>query len=153
MRCSTSKTQNYYCSIVFSSTTPIGIITGLGVSAVISGGFFAEFTKAIAAGTFLYVGLVEVIMEEFGGHDAPTQNHHPEEAEAEPEPEPEVDQPFTSRKYTQLKKIGKILSTKYTSWLKFGLIVLGVVLMSLVSAKDGHSQETVVSEANITLII
>lgn len=53
---------------LFSSTTPLGIILGIGVISLVTGraaqGFEALF-DALAAGTFLYVAVVDIIEEEF----------------------------------------------------------------------------------------
>lgn len=51
--------------IIFSSTTPIGILFGAmlsGVSETVNGVFLS-----MAAGTFLYLSISEIIPEEFSG--------------------------------------------------------------------------------------
>jgi zinc transporter ZupT len=50
--------------LVFALTTPAGTLLGMGVGATVSAqthSFASNAVKAIAAGTFLYVGLVEVV--------------------------------------------------------------------------------------------
>jgi len=54
--------------IVFSLMTPMGILAGLLFQSSLQGSAnspAAECIKAISSGTFIYIALVEVIMEEF----------------------------------------------------------------------------------------
>jgi len=50
---------------IFAFTTPLGIILGLTLLPNPSESFFTEVVKAISSGTFIYIALVEVILEEF----------------------------------------------------------------------------------------
>lgn len=57
--------------ILFSTTTPLGIILGLAVMSLVTGRAaqaFEALFDALAAGTFLYVAVVDIIGEEFAGH-------------------------------------------------------------------------------------
>jgi zinc transporter 1/2/3 len=54
--------------IFFSSMTPIGILTGTGIDALISSGgqlLFEAIFNSIGAGTFLYIATLEIIRTEF----------------------------------------------------------------------------------------
>ena len=58
--------------VTFSFVTPIGVMIGTGIGAVVDSWVSAAFT-AIAAGTFIFVGLVEIAVDELGighGHGA-----------------------------------------------------------------------------------
>jgi len=50
---------------VFAFTTPLGIILGLTVLPNPTQSVVAEAVKAISSGTFIYIAIVEVILEEF----------------------------------------------------------------------------------------
>lgn len=50
---------------LFACTTPIGIIAGITFLPNPRQSVLAESIKAISAGTFIYIGLVEIILEEF----------------------------------------------------------------------------------------
>jgi len=51
--------------VVFAIMTPLGILIGLMAMWNSSHNLMAEVVKAISAGTFIYIALVEVILEEF----------------------------------------------------------------------------------------
>jgi len=51
--------------VIFAIMTPLGILIGLMAMWNSSHNFTAEVVKAISAGTFIYIALVEVILEEF----------------------------------------------------------------------------------------
>ncbi|MFH1627836.1 MAG: ZIP family metal transporter [Pseudomonadota bacterium] len=57
--------------ILFSLMTPIGILLGLGCMELLTGRaekIFEAGFDALAAGTFLYVALLDILEEEFAGH-------------------------------------------------------------------------------------
>jgi len=96
----------------FSISTPCGIIIGILLSSILHGfveSFLAESLKAVAAGTFVYVALLEVIMEEFKDED-----HRHGEKKHEEE------------------------SSRKVKLMKFFMIVLGIILMSLISIQTKH---------------
>jgi len=51
--------------LLFSSMTPIGILMGLTALQNTSNSALSETIKAVSSGTFIYIALVEVILEEF----------------------------------------------------------------------------------------
>lgn len=60
--------------LVFSSATPIGILLGIVVMSVVTGHtaqLFEALFDALAAGTFLYVAVIDIIGEEFSGKQRP----------------------------------------------------------------------------------
>ena len=60
--------------MVFSSATPIGILLGIIVMSLVTGRtaqLFEALFDALAAGTFLYVAVVDIIGEEFSGKQRP----------------------------------------------------------------------------------
>jgi len=81
--------------IIFSIMTPLGILLGLMAMWNSTHNFTAEVVKAISAGTFIYISMVEVILEEF---------ENPRD-----------------------------------KYLKFFLVVIGAVSMSLISSSGGHN--------------
>ena len=70
----------------------------------------AEVVKAIAGGTFIYVALVEIILEEFADH----QHHHIKDDEP-------VDKHEDNKRYK-----------------KFGFVLLGIGMMSIFSLWHSH---------------
>ncbi len=61
--------------VLFSLMTPLGILLGVGFMALLTGRaekIFEAGFDALAAGTFLYVALLDILKEEFAGH-----KHHP----------------------------------------------------------------------------
>lgn len=65
-----SFTNAFWALVLFSSMTPLGIIGGYIASAVvptIQGLWLSMVFKGVAAGTFIYVSLVEILLEEFEG--------------------------------------------------------------------------------------
>lgn len=58
--------------VVFSLMTPLGILLGMGCMELLTGRaekIFEAGFDALAAGTFLYVALLDIIEEEFAGHE------------------------------------------------------------------------------------
>eukprot|EP01129_Flabellula_baltica_P007055 TRINITY_DN2706_c0_g1_i1.p1 TRINITY_DN2706_c0_g1~~TRINITY_DN2706_c0_g1_i1.p1 ORF type:complete len:321 (-),score=50.97 TRINITY_DN2706_c0_g1_i1:53-1015(-) len=115
---------------VFSLTTPIGIGLGLTLSAVLQGAvasFLSEALKAFAAGTFVYVALVEVILAEFGHSHAHSHSHHDEE-------EPNSHSHSHSHNEEELQG-------KCHKYIKFSAIIIGVGIQTILSSlfDDGHS--------------
>jgi zinc transporter 1/2/3 len=58
--------------LVFATTTPIGILTGTLLSKNLNGRgaqLFEGSFDALAAGTFLYVAIMEILAEEFADHE------------------------------------------------------------------------------------
>jgi len=51
--------------VFFSITTPVGILIGMMAMWNTNQHVLAESVKALSAGTFIYIALVEVILEEF----------------------------------------------------------------------------------------
>ena len=80
--------------VLFSSMTPFGILLGLTTLYTSPSSLLSVLIQAISSGTFIYIALVEVIVEEFQNHSNAT--------------------------------------------MKFTLLSLGVLSMSLLSANEGH---------------
>mmetsp|Transcript_19602 Transcript_19602/g.36900 ORF Transcript_19602/g.36900 Transcript_19602/m.36900 type:complete len:460 (-) Transcript_19602:175-1554(-) len=58
--------------LVFSSMTPFGVFMGYTASNLVSGAsskWLSMIFKGVAAGTFIYIALVEILLEEFEGKD------------------------------------------------------------------------------------
>jgi len=111
---------------LFCITTPTGIIIGVFLSSILNGfveSFLAESLKAIAGGTFVYVALIEVIMEEF------------EDSHGEKKHETTNNDDFE-------KTEQNLKEEKKTKYIKFLMIILGIILMSIISVqfKHKHSQ-------------
>jgi len=62
---STSPRQLIKVMFLFAAATPIGILFGMWSLNTASNGIASEVVKALSSGTFIYIGLVEVIVEEF----------------------------------------------------------------------------------------
>jgi zinc transporter 1/2/3 len=103
---------------LFALTTPSGILLGVFVSAGSLNGFWAVAMQSIAAGTFIYVALVEVITEEFssdsGGHSHGHSHHDLESAKVTP---------------------GELLSEM---WKKFISLIAGVVITAYFALISEH---------------
>eukprot|EP01122_Echinamoeba_exundans_P014296 TRINITY_DN6442_c0_g1_i1.p1 TRINITY_DN6442_c0_g1~~TRINITY_DN6442_c0_g1_i1.p1 ORF type:complete len:178 (+),score=23.85 TRINITY_DN6442_c0_g1_i1:474-1007(+) len=116
----------------FAASTPSGIIIGILMTQALSGflgSLVTEIMKAIAAGTFIYVALVEILLEEFDtnhGHSHGHGGHHKhkdEEAGDHTADEPET------------KKIHGAQASKS---LKFVFLLLGVAMMTTFSMLHSH---------------
>jgi zinc transporter 1/2/3 len=103
---------------LFAVTTPVGILLGLLLTSLFKGilhSIFSEAVTAIAAGTFIYVALFEVILEEFEdnhshhAHGADVESHH-----------------------------GHRHEDKTEKYKKFGLLCVGILVMVIVSSFHGH---------------
>lgn len=81
--------------------------------------------KAIAAGTFIYVALVEILLEEFDGHSHSYQHKHKDEESGEGHTH---DEPETK----------KIHGPHASKGLKFAFLLLGVVMMTAFSMLHSH---------------
>lgn len=68
LRTNMSRSRFTATIILFSSATPVGILLGMAVMSIVTGRtalIFEALFDALAAGTFLYVAVVDIIGEEF----------------------------------------------------------------------------------------
>lgn len=66
LRSSMAYTTKYYlCLVGFSLMTPIGILAGIALERTFESELASLYVSSIAAGTFIYVSIVEVILNEF----------------------------------------------------------------------------------------
>jgi zinc transporter ZupT len=107
--------------ISFSCTTPGGILLGWLLSKVLVGALNSlttEIVKGIAAGTFVYVALAEILLEEFSEH-----GHHG----VKPPVMDDEDGKGTHKHDSSTIRYNKFL-----------FVLLGVVLMSFFSMYTAH---------------
>lgn len=111
--------------ISFSCSTPGGILLGWLASHLLTGSINSlttEIVKGIAAGTFIYVALAEILLEEFSNHPAPSNARSDDE-------EP-------SKTASHFHHRSADSSTERYN--KFLFVLLGVVTMSLFSMYASH---------------
>ena len=116
--------------VSFAASTPGGILLGWLLSHVLVGAMNSlttEIVKGIAAGTFVYVALAEILLEEFAAHAHGAHSHGPSGS--------------TSSKPTIDDEDGKGMAKHDSSterYNKFLFVLLGVVTMSLFSMYTAH---------------
>lgn len=112
--------------VSFAASTPGGILLGWLLSHVLVGAMNSlttEVVKGIAAGTFVYVALAEILLEEFAAHV-----HSPHGSQAPPKPPVDDEDGKGMAKHDS--------STERYN--KFLFVLLGVVTMSLFSMYTAH---------------
>lgn len=144
---------------LLSLMTPMGIVSGIVITTFAAGkdekgpettNVLSEAIKAIAAGTFIYVALIEVIMEEFGGHShshnkdivdeelAENHSHNYHDGHAHDHGHAH-EHPHVQEQQTQtLPSPNGKTNNVFLNWQKFGMLILGMVVMSLLSIFGEH---------------
>lgn len=113
--------------ISFSCTTPFGILLGWLLSHVLVGALNSlttEIVKGIAAGTFVYVALAEILLEEFA---PPGHSHHPSSDQKDSSLDHEDDSKGLSKQASSTERYNKFL-----------FVILGVTTMCIFAIYTSH---------------
>ena len=121
--------------ISFSFSTPGGIVLGWLASHLLSGSLNSlttEIVKGIAAGTFIYVAMTEILLEEFSHAPADHQHHQHHQHHHSPSSN------LSIRSDTEDDKPPRRHDSSTERYNKFLFVLLGVVTMSIFSMYTSH---------------